>query len=84
MRSAAIALARPFVCSTADSGGIAGGNGSCPRNDGLTDASPAVLAQSALRLKSRLLFQPAVMVTSVPYQLESADHDTAASTTPPA
>jgi len=35
--------------------------------------------QSALRLKSRLLFQPGVMVTSVPWQLESsekvADHD---------
>jgi hypothetical protein len=27
--------------------------------------------QSALRLKSRLLFQPGVMVTSVPWQLES-------------
>lgn len=34
--------------------------------------------QSALRLKSRLLFQPAVMVTSVPYQLQSFDRDTAA------
>ena len=40
--------------------------------------------QSALRLKSRLLFQPAVMVTSAPYQLQSFEHDTAASTTPPA
>jgi amino acid transporter len=29
--------------------------------------------QSALRLKSRLLFQPGVMVTSVPYQLQSSD-----------
>jgi amino acid transporter len=29
--------------------------------------------QSALRLKSRLLFQPGVMVTSVPYQLRSSD-----------
>jgi amino acid transporter len=29
--------------------------------------------QSALRLKSRLLFQPGVMVTSVPYQLVSSD-----------
>jgi amino acid transporter len=29
--------------------------------------------QSALRLKGRLLFQPGVMVTSVPYQLESSD-----------
>jgi amino acid transporter len=38
--------------------------------------------QSALRLKSRLLFQPAVMVTSAPYQLQSSDHDTAASSTP--
>ena len=28
--------------------------------------------QSALRLKSRLLFQPGVMVTSVPYQLRSS------------
>ncbi|GAA0541121.1 amino acid transporter [Saccharopolyspora subtropica] len=28
--------------------------------------------QSALRLKSRLLFQPGVMVTSVPWQLESS------------
>ena len=29
--------------------------------------------QSALRLKSRLLFQPGVMVTSVPWQLTSSD-----------
>ena len=29
--------------------------------------------QSALRLKGRLLFLPGVMVTSVPYQLESSD-----------
>jgi amino acid transporter len=29
--------------------------------------------QSALRLKGRLLFQPGVMVTSVPYQLQSSD-----------
>ncbi len=29
--------------------------------------------QSALRLKTRLLFQPGVMVTSVPYQLQSSD-----------
>jgi amino acid transporter len=29
--------------------------------------------QSALRLKSRLLFQPGVMVTSVPYQLRSTE-----------
>jgi amino acid transporter len=29
--------------------------------------------QSALRLKTRLLFQPGVMVTSVPYQLRSSD-----------
>ena len=27
--------------------------------------------QSALRIKGRLLFEPGVMVTSVPYQLES-------------
>ena len=40
--------------------------------------------QSALRLKSRLLFQPAVIVASVPYQLRSTDHDTAATTTPSA
>ncbi|MCW2549306.1 MAG: amino acid/polyamine/organocation transporter, superfamily, partial [Mycobacterium sp.] len=30
--------------------------------------------QSALRLKSRLLFEPGVMVTSVPYQLDSSEH----------
>jgi hypothetical protein len=29
--------------------------------------------QSALRLKSRLLFTPGVMVTSVPWQLQSSD-----------
>ncbi len=29
--------------------------------------------QSALRLKSRLLFQPGVMVTSVPWQLSSSE-----------
>ncbi|MCU1601374.1 MAG: DNA-binding protein [Frankiales bacterium] len=29
--------------------------------------------QSALRLKGRLLFEPGVMVTSVPYQLQSSD-----------
>jgi hypothetical protein len=29
--------------------------------------------QSALRLKGRLLFEPGVMVTSVPYQLEGAE-----------
>ena len=29
--------------------------------------------QSALRLKGRLLFQPGVMVTSVPYQLRSSE-----------
>ena len=28
---------------------------------------------SALRLKARLLFSPGVMVTSVPYLLESSD-----------
>jgi len=28
--------------------------------------------QSALRLKGRLLFQPRVMVTSVPWQLQSS------------
>jgi hypothetical protein len=37
--------------------------------------------QSALRLKSRLLFQPAVMVTSAPYRLEYSPHDTAPSAT---
>jgi hypothetical protein len=30
--------------------------------------------QSALRLKSRLLFTPGVMVTSVPWQLKSSEH----------
>jgi hypothetical protein len=30
--------------------------------------------QSALRLKGRLLFQPGVMVTSVPWQLASSSH----------
>ncbi|MGH3429526.1 MAG: hypothetical protein ACRDQZ_18490, partial [Mycobacteriales bacterium] len=30
--------------------------------------------QSALRLKSRLRFEPGVMVTSVPYQLRSSEH----------
>ena len=29
--------------------------------------------QSALRLKGRLLFQPRVMVTSVPWQLRSSE-----------
>jgi hypothetical protein len=29
--------------------------------------------QSALRLKTRLLYQPGVMVTNVPWQLESTD-----------
>ncbi len=38
--------------------------------------------QSALRLKSRLLFEPDVMVTSVPYQLRSNDQASAAITTP--
>jgi hypothetical protein len=33
--------------------------------------------QSALRLKSRLLFRSGVMVISVPWQLRSADHDIA-------
>ncbi|MGH3544540.1 MAG: DNA-binding protein, partial [Mycobacteriales bacterium] len=32
--------------------------------------------QSALRLKSRLRFEPGVMVTSVPYQLRSSEHRT--------
>jgi len=32
--------------------------------------------QSALRLKARLLFQPGVMVTSVPWQLRSSKADT--------
>jgi amino acid transporter len=36
--------------------------------------------QSALRLKSRLLFEPDVMVTSVPYQLRSKDQTTTATT----
>ena len=40
--------------------------------------------QSALRLKSRLLFLPAVMVTSAPYQLQASEHDAATSGTPPA
>ena len=34
--------------------------------------------QSALRLRARLQFQPAVMITTVPWQLESSlgrDHD---------
>ena len=30
--------------------------------------------QTALRLKGRLLFTPGVMVTSVPYQLQGAEH----------
>ena len=34
--------------------------------------------QSALRLKSRLLYQPGVMVTSVPYQLASSGNRAAA------
>jgi hypothetical protein len=33
--------------------------------------------QSALRIKARLLFEPGVMVTSVPWQLRSADTSTA-------
>ena len=33
--------------------------------------------QSALRLKARLLFRPGVMVTSVPWQLRSAEHTAA-------
>ena len=38
--------------------------------------------QSALRLKARLLFQPGVMVTSVPWQLHSSEgHDFAVSDT---
>ena len=42
--------------------------------------------QSALRLKARLLFQPGVMVTSVPYQLRSSEgkDDEAAPPPPPA
>ncbi|TAM82887.1 MAG: APC family permease [Jatrophihabitans sp.] len=31
--------------------------------------------QSALRLKTRLLFQPGVMVTSVPWQMEAVSHE---------
>jgi amino acid transporter len=38
--------------------------------------------QSALRLKSRLLFEPDVMVTSVPYQIRSKGPRTAPATTP--
>jgi hypothetical protein len=37
--------------------------------------------QSALRLKARLLFRPGVMVTSVPWQLRSADVRTGARAT---
>jgi hypothetical protein len=39
--------------------------------------------QSALRLKARLLFEPGVMVTSVPWQLRSAVHPTATTTRAP-
>jgi len=39
--------------------------------------------QSALRLKARLLFEPGVMVTSVPWQLHSTDRLRAESTTEP-
>jgi hypothetical protein len=39
--------------------------------------------QSALRLKARLLFEPGVMVTSVPWQLHSTDRIRAASTNTP-
>src|SRR5919112_4322784 len=39
--------------------------------------------QSALRLKGRLLFQPGVMVTSVPYQLASSDRLIRRPETPP-
>ena len=39
--------------------------------------------QSALRLKARLLFEPGVMVTSVPWQLHSTDRLRAESTTGP-
>jgi amino acid transporter len=39
--------------------------------------------QSALRLKARLLFEPGVMVTSVPWQLHSTDRLRAESTTTP-
>ena len=38
--------------------------------------------QSALRLKARLLFRPGVMVTSVPWQLGSADGDQPSGRTP--
>ena len=37
--------------------------------------------QSALRLKARLLFQRGVMVTNVPWQLESSQTDTNAAST---
>jgi hypothetical protein len=37
--------------------------------------------QSALRLRTRLLFQPGVMVTSVPFRLTSADFAVARRTT---
>jgi hypothetical protein len=43
--------------------------------------------QSALRLKTRLLFEPGVMVTSVPWQLRSTRHldqSTPITTTTPA
>jgi len=39
--------------------------------------------QSALRLKARLLFEPGVMVTSVPWQLHSTDRLQAESTNTP-
>jgi hypothetical protein len=39
--------------------------------------------QSALRLKGRLLFQPGVMVTSVPWQLESSERVNRRPETPP-
>jgi amino acid transporter len=39
--------------------------------------------QSALRLKARLLFRPGVMVTSVPWQLRSADQTVARDTAGP-
>jgi amino acid transporter len=39
--------------------------------------------QSALRLKGRLLFQPGVMVTSVPWQLESSERVKRRPETPP-
>ncbi|MEI7715043.1 MAG: APC family permease [Mycobacterium sp.] len=38
--------------------------------------------QSALRLKSRLLFEPDVMMTSVPYQLRSTNDASITATTP--